>query len=94
MKGYFLFATSTSRPLLVPIWPPIQWVPRALSLGVKEPRHEADHSHSTPRLKMCGAIPPLPRLYGVVLKHRENFIRHSYIGWMAQNTNFNSIIYT
>jgi len=35
--GIFLF-TFTSRIALVPTQPPIQWVPGALSLGVKRPR--------------------------------------------------------
>jgi hypothetical protein len=42
----FLFFTS-SRPALGPTQPPIQWVPGALSLGVKRPGREADHSPST-----------------------------------------------
>jgi hypothetical protein len=41
--GFFLFTTA-SRPALGPIQPPIQWVPGALSLGVKRPVREADHS--------------------------------------------------
>jgi hypothetical protein len=41
--GNFLFTTA-SRPGLGPIQPPIQWVPGALSLGIKRPGHEADHS--------------------------------------------------
>jgi hypothetical protein len=40
--GIFLFAMS--RTALGPTQPPIQWVPGALSLGVKQPGHEADHS--------------------------------------------------
>jgi hypothetical protein len=39
----FLFFTS-SRPALWPTQPPIQWVPRAFSPGVKRPGREADHS--------------------------------------------------
>jgi len=39
----FFFATA-SRPTLVPTSPPIQWVPGALSLGIKQPGCEADHS--------------------------------------------------
>jgi hypothetical protein len=41
----FLFFTS-SRPALGPTQPPIQWVPGALSQGVKPPGREADHSLS------------------------------------------------
>jgi hypothetical protein len=36
-----------SRPALGPTQPPIQWVPGALSLGVKRPEREADHSSPT-----------------------------------------------
>jgi hypothetical protein len=35
--------TTASRKALGPIQPPIQWVPGALSLGVKRPGREADH---------------------------------------------------
>jgi len=41
--GIFLFTTA-SRPALGPTQPPIQWVPGALSLGLKLPGREADHS--------------------------------------------------
>jgi hypothetical protein len=41
--GIFLFAT-VYRPALEPTQPPIQWVPGALSLGVKRPGRESDHS--------------------------------------------------
>jgi hypothetical protein len=33
-----------SRPVLGSTQPTIQWVPGSLSLGVKRPGHEADHS--------------------------------------------------
>jgi hypothetical protein len=39
----FLFTTAF-RPALGPTQSPIQWVTGALSLGVKLPRREADHS--------------------------------------------------
>jgi hypothetical protein len=39
----FLFTTA-SRTALGPIQPPNQWVPEDLSLGVKRPGREADHS--------------------------------------------------
>jgi hypothetical protein len=41
--GIFLFTTA-SRTVLGPTELPIQWVPGALSLGVKRPGCEADHS--------------------------------------------------
>jgi hypothetical protein len=41
----FLFSKSY-RPALGSTQPPIQWVPRALSPGVKRPYREADHSPS------------------------------------------------
>jgi hypothetical protein len=37
--------TSVSRPALGPTQPPVQWVPRFLSLGLKAwPGRDADHS--------------------------------------------------
>jgi hypothetical protein len=75
--GIFLF-TTMSRTALGPTQPPIQLVPGALSLRVKWPGHEADHSlppsakikelvqiylHSPNTLSWCGAQ----------LKHRDNF---------------------
>jgi hypothetical protein len=41
--GIFLF-TTVSRTALEPIQTPIQWVPVTLSLEVKQPVREADHS--------------------------------------------------
>jgi hypothetical protein len=41
--GIFLFST-VSKTALGPTQPPIQWVPGALSLGVKRSEREADHS--------------------------------------------------
>jgi hypothetical protein len=42
-QGIFLFTTE-SRPALGPTQPSIQWVLGALSLKVKRPGREADHS--------------------------------------------------
>jgi len=41
--GTFLF-DMTSRPVLGPTQPSIQWVLGVLSLGLKRPEREADHS--------------------------------------------------
>jgi hypothetical protein len=76
--GMFLF-TTVSRTALGPTQPPIQWVPGALSLGVKWPGREADLSTpSSPEVKECVelAIPPLPQYAFVawcLVKHRDNF---------------------
>jgi hypothetical protein len=40
------FFIATSRPVLVPTYPSIQWIAVALSPGVKWLGHEADHSPS------------------------------------------------
>jgi hypothetical protein len=67
--GIFLF-TTVSRTALGPAKPPIQWVPGALSLGVKSPGREADHSPvSSAEVKNAWSYiftPPI-RLHGVVL---------------------------
>jgi hypothetical protein len=74
--GIFLF-TTVSRTAVGPTQPPIQWVPGALSLGVKWPGREATtHLHLVPRSRMRGAIPPLPHYVFVawcLVKHRDNF---------------------
>jgi hypothetical protein len=67
--GIFLFIT-TSRTALRPSQPPIQWVPGVLSLGVKRPGREADHSStSSAEVKNAWSYTftfPI-RLHGVVL---------------------------
>jgi hypothetical protein len=43
-----------SRTTLGPTQPPIQWVPGTLSLGIKQPEREADHSPpSITEVKEC-----------------------------------------
>jgi hypothetical protein len=44
MVGAGNFFTTASRPALGSTLPPIQWVPGALSVGIKRPGRECDHS--------------------------------------------------
>jgi hypothetical protein len=71
--GIFLFTTA-SRTALGPTQTPIQWVPRAISLGVKRPGREADNSaSSTAEVKECVElyIHSSIRLHGVVLSKKK-----------------------
>jgi hypothetical protein len=43
-RGLGILFITASRTALGPTQPPIQWVPGALSLGVKQPGRQADHS--------------------------------------------------
>jgi hypothetical protein len=76
--GIFLFTTAY-RPALGPTQPPIQCVPGALFLGVKQPGREADHSTpSSAEVKECVELylHSSVQIHGVVLsskKHRDNF---------------------
>jgi hypothetical protein len=67
--GIFIFTTA-SRTALGTTQPPIQWVPGALSLEVKQPGFEADHSPpSSAEVKECVELylhSPI-RLHGVLL---------------------------
>jgi hypothetical protein len=67
--GIFL-STTASKPALGPTQPPTQRVPGALSMGIKWPGCEADHSiPSTAEVKECVELylhSPI-RLHGVVL---------------------------
>jgi hypothetical protein len=57
--GSILFSTA-SRLTLGLAQPPIQWVPAALSLGVKQQEREADYSlPSSAKVKNSGDIPLL-----------------------------------
>jgi hypothetical protein len=66
----FPFPTA-SRPALGSAQPHIQWVPGILSLGVKRPGREADHSPPPPIVEVRNAwsyTSTLPiHLHGVVL---------------------------
>jgi hypothetical protein len=62
--------SSPARPALGFTQPPIQWVPGGLSVVVKRPGREADHSPpSGAEVKECVELYPTPliHLHGVVL---------------------------
>jgi hypothetical protein len=70
---YFTTASSTA---LAPTQPPIQWVQGALSLGVKRPGREADHSPpSSTEVKECVELyfysPNTPSWRGAQLKKAQ-----------------------
>jgi hypothetical protein len=67
--GIFLF-TAASRTALEPTQSPNKWVSGALSLGVKRPVRETDHSlSSNAKVKECVELylHYIIRLHGVVL---------------------------
>jgi hypothetical protein len=75
--GIFLFNT-VSRTHLGPTQPPIQWIPGALSRGVKRPGREADHSPpSSAEVKECVELYTSTLQYALMawclVKHRDNF---------------------
>jgi len=74
--GIFIF-DPMFRPNLGTSQPPIQWVPGALSLGVKWASHEADCSPpSRAKVKECIELylqsPNMPSWHGAQLKHKNN----------------------
>jgi hypothetical protein len=69
-QGLEFFFTTASGPALESTQPPIRWVQGALSLGVKLPGHEADHSpSSSAEVKNAWSYTSTPPicLHGVVL---------------------------
>jgi hypothetical protein len=72
----FLFSTA-SRTALGPTQPPLQWVAGALSLGVKRPGRETDHSPpSTAEVKNAWSYTSAPQyvfMAWCLVKHRGNF---------------------
>jgi hypothetical protein len=67
----------TSPPALRSTQPPIQWIPGALSPGVKRPRREADHSPPTStEVKKTWVYTSTPRyafMAQCLVKYRDNF---------------------
>jgi hypothetical protein len=85
--GIFLFTTA-SRTALGPTQPPIQWVPGALSLGVKRQGREADHSPSSGAevkewVELLPPLPHTPSWRGAHLKQRDNFT-FTFFFWLLQ----------
>jgi hypothetical protein len=74
--GILLF-TTTSRMALGPTQPPIQWVPGALSLGIKQPGHEANHSPpSSAEVENAWSHTSTPQyvfMAWCLVKYRDNF---------------------
>jgi len=73
--GIFLEVT-TSRTALVPNQPPTQWVTGDLSLGLKQPGTEADHSPPSSsevkeRVELYLHSENTPSWRGAQLKHRD-----------------------
>jgi hypothetical protein len=70
-RGLGIFIITASRTALEPTQPPIQWVPGALSLGVKRPGREDDYSSpSSAEVKECVELPPLPQ-YAFMASFKE-----------------------
>jgi hypothetical protein len=75
-QGIFLFTTA-SRTAVGPTQPPIQWVTGVLSLGIKWPGREADHSlPSNAELKNVWSYTSTPQHLFVAwcfVKYRDSF---------------------
>jgi hypothetical protein len=74
--GIFLFTTA-SRTALGPTQPPIQRVRGALSLGVKRPERESDHSPpSNAEVRNAWSYTSIPQyvfMAWCLVKYRDNF---------------------
>jgi hypothetical protein len=84
-------SSETSRTVLGPIQPPIQWVPVALYLRVKRPGCEADHSPpSSAEVKQCVELclysPNTPSWRGARLKAQGQLYLYLYLSFLNQET--------
>jgi hypothetical protein len=69
MMGFSPF-TATSRLVLTPTQPLVQWVPGALTPAIKQPGHEADHSppfSAESKNVWCSTSNPPIHCYSMVL---------------------------
>jgi hypothetical protein len=84
--GIFLF-TTVSRTALGLTQPPIQWVPGALSLGVKRLGLEADHSPpSSVEVKNAWSYTSTPQyvfMAWCLVKHRDNFTFYLVVQYIS-----------
>ena len=85
-KRFFSFP-KTSRPALGSIQPPVKCVLVSLLLRVNRPGREGYNTYLVSRLRMTGAMPPLPhipsrRAYEQLSSFRHHFVMevHSYMG--------------
>jgi hypothetical protein len=71
------FHSFMSRTALGPTQPPIQWILEALSLGVKWPGRDADHSPlSSAKVKNAWSYKSTPQYVFMaccLVKHKDNF---------------------
>jgi hypothetical protein len=88
--GIFLF-TTVSRTALGPTHPPIQWVPGALSLRLKRPGREADHSpQSSAEIKNTWSYTSTLRyvfMAWCLVKHRDNFTTNIVLAQFTVSVN-------
>jgi hypothetical protein len=89
-QGLGIFLFTASRTARRPTQPTIQWVPGALSLWVKRPGREADHSHPSNAevkecMELCHHSPNTPSWRGAQLKkHGDNFTFYLYFTFTFQ----------
>jgi hypothetical protein len=90
--GIFLFTTA-SRTALGPTHPPVQWVPGTLSLAVKRPGREADHSPPSSTEVECVNLylysPNTPSRRGTQPKKYGQFYHYT---WEANSRWANQVI--
>jgi hypothetical protein len=82
--GSGILFSMSSRRALGPTQPPIQWVPKALSLEVKRPGREADHSTITiAAVKKTWIYTSTP-----ILRRRDVLLNYLSIGTTARGATF------